>query len=85
MLMKMILLFAAVSGSLAQLARDHRHIVCAWGANARPERVAAFERLMERNGGILYRLGFTQAGQPRHPLYLKRDVIPRRWLKALTR
>lgn len=49
-------------------------IVAAWGANARPDRVAAVRKLpgMHR----LSALGLTKGGQPRHPLYLKADVLP---------
>lgn len=52
-------------------------LVGAWGANARPDRIAAVLALpgMDR----LTALGVTKAGQPRHPLYLKADLTPQPW------
>jgi hypothetical protein len=47
-------------------------IVAAWGANARPERVA---EVLELPGmGRLTALGFTRSGAPRHPLYVPADT-----------
>jgi hypothetical protein len=51
-------------------------IICAWGANARPDRVTSFRELMREHGAKLYCLGTTKDGAPRHPLYLKRDARP---------
>jgi hypothetical protein len=52
-------------------------LVGAWGANARPDRIAAVLALpgMDR----LTALAVTKAGQPKHPLYLKADLIPQPW------
>lgn len=52
---------------------DDAPIIAAWGANARPERVAqvlAIPHLAPR----LHCLGVTKAGAPRHPLYLRGDA-----------
>lgn len=65
--------------TLADLARHHRRIICAWGANARPERVWAFVAMATNVGGELFCLGTTKAGAPRHPLYLRRDAEPQPW------
>ena len=43
-------------------------VVCAWGANARPERCQAVLALL--HGIPLYHLGLTKDGHPKHPLYL---------------
>lgn len=59
---------------LAELARKHFYVVCAWGANARPDRVRDFLRVMEASEASLWCLGETKAGAPRHPLYLRRDA-----------
>jgi hypothetical protein len=59
---------------LADLAIKHCDIVCAWGSNARPDRVGAFVKLMKRFGAELWCLGTTKSGAPRHPLYLRRDA-----------
>lgn len=57
-------------------------LVAAWGANARPDRVAEVLQIpgMER----LKSLGMTLAGAPKHPLARGRhripdDVVPRPW------
>lgn len=46
--------------------------VAAWGANAKPDRVA--QVLAMAGAHQLMCLGLTQAGQPRHPLYLRADA-----------
>lgn len=49
-------------------------VIAAWGANAKPERVAEF---MSWPGSEHIRaLGLTKAGGPRHPLYLPGDSLP---------
>jgi hypothetical protein len=68
---------------LAWLARQYREIVCAWGANAKPERVARFRTIVRGNGGELVCLGTTKAGSPRHPLYLARDTFVRPLLEVI--
>lgn len=53
-------------------------LVAAWGANARPDRVADVARLpgMDR----MTALDTTKAGQPRHPLYLRNGLTLRPWV-----
>lgn len=55
-------------------------LVAAWGANAKPDRVAQVLALpgMER----LMALGTTKAGAPRHPLYLPGTARPEPWCPA---
>lgn len=60
-------------GILRGLAHKHTDIVCAWGANAKPDRVRRFHDFMVSYGAQLFCLGTTKAGAPRHPLYLRRD------------
>lgn len=52
-------------------------VVAAWGAHARPERIAAVLALP----GVapLSALAVTGAGQPRHPLYLRARLTPQPW------
>lgn len=64
---------------LTILARHHRPIICAWGANAKPDRVKAFVDAAKGVGGELMCLGTTKDGAPRHPLYLRRDAKPQPW------
>lgn len=55
-------------------ARHGGPLIAAWGAHARPDRVAA---VMAMPGADRFRaLGVTKAGQPRHPLYVRRVVVP---------
>jgi hypothetical protein len=51
-------------------------MVIAWGAHGvfRSRGAAALELLSPR--GRLLALGWTDSGEPRHPLYLRRDVQP---------
>ena len=54
-------------------ARMTREIVCAWGVNARKDRVAHVLALL-RAGVSLACLGTTKDGHPRHPLMLPNDA-----------
>lgn len=56
---------------LESLLREYTDVVCAWGANARADRVAEFCELVSRTNARLWCLGTTKAGAPRHPLYVK--------------
>ena len=47
--------------------------VCAWGANAKPDRVAEVMAIADKQKRILHCLGTTKSGQPKHPLYIKAD------------
>lgn len=51
-------------------------VVAAWGAHARPDRVAAV--LAMPGAEVLHCLGYTKAGQPRHPLMLPNtaELVP---------
>lgn len=52
-------------------------LIAAWGANARPDRVA---QVLELPGmSALTALGVTSYGAPRHPLYLPAAARPARW------
>lgn len=57
---------------LAALIREHETIVCAWGANAKPERIAQVRKMFNRNSRPMC-LGTTKDGAPRHPLYVRGD------------
>lgn len=57
---------------LAALIREHETIVCAWGANAKPERVEQVRKMFRDNNRPMC-LGTTKAGAPRHPLYVRGD------------
>lgn len=64
---------------LLQLPR----IIAAWGANGGlGSRDAAVCSLVLAAGAHLYCLGTTQAGQPRHPLYMSDRTRPVRFIEA---
>lgn len=52
-------------------------VVAAWGANAKPDRVA--EVLAMPGAARLSALGVTKGGAPRHPLYLRGDSHLTSW------
>ena len=55
---------------LAMLVALHSEIVCAWGANARQDRVDQVVSVLSSVGANLMCLGTTKAGAPKHPLYV---------------
>lgn len=55
---------------LASIAISAGEVVCAWGSNARADRVAQVAALLFAGGARLRCLGINQAGAPRHPLYV---------------
>jgi hypothetical protein len=58
--------------------REDRPLIAAWGANAKPGRVA---KVLGLPGfGSLQALGLTKAGAPRHPLYLPSASRPSAYL-----
>ncbi len=66
-------------GILRGLAHKHLDIVCAWGNNAKPDRVKKFYEFMTSYDAHLLCLGTNKNGSPRHPLYLKDDTRLSPW------
>jgi hypothetical protein len=64
---------------LEVIARDVELVVCAWGAHARPDRVAAVLAALARGGRRPHALHTTKAGAPGHPLYLPATLTPAPW------
>lgn len=55
-------------------------VVAAWGnGGALLERGAVMRRLLGRNARQTFAIGMTAAGEPRHPLYVRRSAIPHQW------
>lgn len=55
-------------------------IICAWGSHgAHMNRGAAVEKLLRDLAKPLWHMGLTQAGQPKHPLYIGYDHQPEVW------
>ena len=70
----------ANDATLLTLAASHDRIICAWGTHgAHLDRGAQVEALLRSTGRDLYHLGLTQAGHPRHPLYISYDQQPCLW------
>ena len=66
--------------AIAQSAVWADMILCAWGTHgAHLGRGAAVAALLRRAGQPLYHLGLSQAGHPKHPLYIGYDRQPVRW------
>lgn len=54
-----------------------RTVIVAWGANATAERALELRTLLA--GELVYCLGTTKQGHPRHPLYVRGDQPLTRW------
>jgi hypothetical protein len=54
-------------------------LVVAWGANAKPDRVAEVEQLIASEFVVPLCLGVTKDGAPRHPLYLPYETALQPW------
>jgi hypothetical protein len=66
--------------AIAESAPWADRIICAWGTHgAHLERGPAVERLLRATGLPLFHLGLTQAGHPKHPLYIAYTQQPEAW------
>jgi hypothetical protein len=65
---------------LAAMSADNDLILLAWGNRADPDRAHAVAQMLwhlgEQGGGSLAVLGWTDRGQPRHPLHAPKDSTP---------
>ena len=69
--------------ALAEAARWANAILCAWGVHgAHRDAHLRATALLSESGTPLFHLGLTQAGHPRHPLYVSYDVTPAPWAPA---
>ena len=58
-------------------------IICAWGSHGgHLGRGALVERLLRVTAKPLWHLGLTQAGQPKHPLYIGYERQPQLWFTS---
>ena len=61
-------------------------VVAAWGAHgAHLARGAAVEQLLRASGAMVHHLGLTQAGHPKHPLYIAYSEVPQLWFGVQSR
>lgn len=62
---------------LIRIVKHCDRVIAAWGAHARPDRIAEVLALLGMNG--LEALALTKDGQPRHPLRLPGNLTPQPW------
>lgn len=58
---------------LGKIANSAEHVVCAWGRNAKADRVRQVIEILERTGIALKCLGVNKDNSPKHPLYLAKN------------
>ncbi len=67
---------------LAESALWADQVICAWGNHGTHlGRAAMAEALLRQSGKPLLHLGLTTAGQPRHPLYVRKDRAAEPWIR----
>lgn len=59
---------------ILKVARQTSHVVLAWGATDVGHRGKEVVELIQGTGAMTYCLGLTNAGAPKHPLYLRADT-----------
>ncbi|ULH08227.1 DUF1643 domain-containing protein [Alcaligenes nematophilus] len=64
---------------LSEAAKNYKNIVCAWGVNARDDRVQEVVSLLKSNGANLLCIGKNKHGSPMHPLYKKAKPLEMAW------
>ncbi|MEO0375451.1 MAG: DUF1643 domain-containing protein [Cyanobacteria bacterium P01_A01_bin.17] len=65
---------------LIESARAAQMVLLAWGNHGQYQNRGKVAVKLLAEVGSLHCLGLTQKGEPRHPLYLKRDVQPEPYL-----
>ncbi|MCK5614322.1 DUF1643 domain-containing protein [Candidatus Pacearchaeota archaeon] len=58
---------------------DNKAFICAWGANAKPDRVNVFVKIASQMSIDLQCLDVTKNGAPKHPLYIPGSTLPMQW------
>jgi len=55
-------------------------VICAWGTNGTHlNQGPRIETLLRARGQVLYQLGLSKAGHPKHPLYIAYSQAPQPW------
>jgi hypothetical protein len=66
---------------IGELATGAQQIICAWGTHgAHLSRGPDVHALLRTTCKALFHLGLTQAGHPKHPLYISYERQPELWL-----
>lgn len=58
---------------LKNLFSFNKKIICAWGGNAKMDRVIKVCNMLNLLSVEMFCLGITKSGMPKHPLYIKGD------------
>ena len=68
---------------IASRARAADVVICAWGTNGRYKgRDEHVYNILKRTNPMVFALGMSKSGHPKHPLYLPRDSKPQ-YFKAV--
>lgn len=67
--------------AIQRYSRAASIVICAWGVHCELKREREICELVDRP---LFCLGVTKQGRPRHPLYLRRDVMPKPFFLPIT-
>ena len=66
---------------IMEMAGQAQQVICAWGTHgAHLHRGQQVKALLEPVASGLFHLGLSQAGHPKHPLYIGYDTQPERWV-----
>lgn len=67
--------------AILEAAAWAERVICAWGTHgAHLDRGAQVRALLRPTGAALLHLGLSQAGHPKHPLYISYSVTPQTWV-----
>lgn len=69
---------AYIATAIERARRTIGPVVVAWGAHAH-EHSARVNRVLGILGRPVFALGVTARGEPRHPLYVRGNVMPQEW------
>lgn len=67
---------------IARVVVDCGKVICAWGSDGALANADEWLKVEVLPRVDLWHLGLCKNGQPRHPLYLRKDAKPELWRKA---
>lgn len=66
--------------AIVSQAKKSKLVICAWGCHAQSESTAdEVKEILDANKIKLHVLELSKGGRPKHPLYLKNDLVPMLW------
>lgn len=69
--------------AIADVVARARWVICGWGKNAQPERVARVAEILAPARGRVFALAVNKDGSPQHPLYLPATAELRAYTPAI--